>query len=94
VTVERTRYAPRAWETLAYTGAMADALATWRGRAALGALLAATARAVRRAARAHRGPTFVHAHWWFPGGLASAAPFARAGRPLVLTMHAPTCAWP
>lgn len=86
VTVERTRYAPRAWETLAYTGAMADALGSWRGRAALAGLLGATARAVHRAARTHRADV-VHAHWWFPGGLAASPPPVLGGRPLVLTMH-------
>ncbi|HZF66680.1 MAG TPA: glycosyltransferase, partial [Gemmatirosa sp.] len=86
VTVERLRYAPRAWESIAYTGAMADAAATWHGRAALVGLLAATARGVRRAARAHAADV-VHAHWWFPGGLAAAAPGVLGGRPLVLTLH-------
>jgi glycosyltransferase involved in cell wall biosynthesis len=87
VRVDRYRYAPRALETLAYTGTMADAVrASWGARAALGGLLVASAAAVRRAVRAWRAD-LVHAHWWFPGGAAVAARVARAGRPLVLTMH-------
>jgi glycosyltransferase involved in cell wall biosynthesis len=87
VRVERYRYAPRALETLAYTGTMADAVrASWGARAALGGLLVASAAAARRAVRAWRAD-LVHAHWWFPGGAAVAAGVARAGRPLVVTMH-------
>ncbi len=87
VTVRRFRYAPRTWETLAYTGAMADeARGSPRGLAALGGLVLAGARAVRREVRAWR-PDVVHAHWWFPGGLSATLPGALGGRPLVVTMH-------
>jgi glycosyltransferase involved in cell wall biosynthesis len=87
VRVERYRYAPRSLETLAYTGTMAEAVrASWGARAALGGLLVASAAAARRAARAWRAD-LVHAHWWFPGGAAVASAPARAGRPLVVTMH-------
>jgi glycosyltransferase involved in cell wall biosynthesis len=87
IRVERYRYAPRALETLAYTGTMADAVrASWGARAALGGLLVASAAAARRAVRAWRAD-LVHAHWWFPGGAAVATRAVRAGRPLVVTMH-------
>jgi glycosyltransferase involved in cell wall biosynthesis len=83
VRVVRYRYAPRAWETLAYTGTMAEqvserlsaklalALMLWRGR-----------RAARRAVRDWR-PHLVHAHWWFPSGLQGGG----HGVPMVVTMH-------
>ena len=66
VPVTRVRYAPRAWETLAYGGDMAERVrAGWGARLALGGLLAATAAGVARRARA---ADVVHAHWWFPAG--------------------------
>lgn len=85
IAVERVRYAPRAWETLAYGGDMAEQVrAGWPARLALAGMLAATAATLAR--RAHRADV-VHAHWWFPGGLV-AAPVARAlGVPLVTTLH-------
>jgi glycosyltransferase involved in cell wall biosynthesis len=87
VVVRRYRYAPSSWETLAYTGAMADeARGSFRGLAALGGLVLAGARAVRREVRAWR-PDVVHAHWWFPAGLSATLPGALRGRPLVVTMH-------
>lgn len=86
VSIERVRYAPAALETIAYTGAMADALRSPGGLLALGGLLATTAAAVRRAARTH-GADVVHAHWWFPGALAACAPGVLGGRPLVITSH-------
>lgn len=85
VPVTRVRYAPRSWETLAYEGTMADAVrGAWSARAALLGMIGATAAAVRRRA-GH--VDLVHAHWWFPGGLACALPGTLAGRPLVCTMH-------
>ena len=87
VEVTRFRYAPRALETLAYTGNMAaDVGRSWRARAALVGLLAAGARAARREA-ARFAADVVHAHWWFPSGLSAAAPSALGGRPLVVTSH-------
>jgi glycosyltransferase involved in cell wall biosynthesis len=87
VPVARYRYAPRDHETLAYTGLMADAVrASWAARAALGGLLAASALATRRAVGSWNAD-LVHAHWWFPGGAAAASMTARAGRPLVVTLH-------
>lgn len=85
IPVRRFRYAPRSWETLAYTGNMADDVRrSWSAKAAMGGFMIANARAVRRAIRDLR-PDVVHAHWWFPGGLA--ATFATGRVPLVTTLH-------
>jgi glycosyltransferase involved in cell wall biosynthesis len=85
VGVERFRYGPRTWETLAYEGTMAEQVrASWRGKIAMVGMLLAARRAVRRAARAYR-PDVIHAHWWFPAGLAAA--LAGTGVPLVITLH-------
>jgi glycosyltransferase involved in cell wall biosynthesis len=86
VRVERVRYAPRAWETLAYEGTMADAVRdSWRARAALLGMLGATWAQTRLSA--HRHADLVHAHWWFPGALAATLPGGTYGRPVVCTMH-------
>jgi glycosyltransferase involved in cell wall biosynthesis len=84
VMIERVRYAAERDETLAYSGTLAQQVATsWRARWALVGLLRALRTAV--SARAEH-VDLVHAHWWFPSGLAAAvAP--RAGRPLVTTLH-------
>lgn len=85
ITVTRFRYAPRAWETLAYEGTMAEQVAaSVRGKLALAGLLVGARRAVRRA-MAEWQPDVIHAHWWFPCGLAAA--LARGARPLVMTLH-------
>ncbi|MDQ6887991.1 MAG: glycosyltransferase [Gemmatimonadota bacterium] len=90
VTVERYRYAPRSMETLAYTGTMASATASWRGRAALLGLVTAQLAAARSARRRFH-PDVIHAHWWFPAGLVAtflAGKGERGGRlPLVTTAH-------
>lgn len=87
IPVTRFRYAPLGEETLAYTGNMAEsARASWRGMRALAGLLGAGALAARRAVREWR-PDVVHAHWWFPGGLSTAAPGVLGGTPLVVTLH-------
>ena len=84
VRVQRYRYAPRAWETLAYSGTMASQASRAKGVASLAGLVAAGAFAMRRAI-AHEAPDVVHAHWWFPGGLSA---LGGAGRtPLVTTVH-------
>lgn len=85
IDVRRFRYAPRTWETLAYTGTMAEQVAgSLRGKLALAGLLSRGALAVRAACAEFR-PDVVHAHWWFPGGLL--APGSLASRPLVTTLH-------
>jgi glycosyltransferase involved in cell wall biosynthesis len=87
IPVTRYHYAPRRWETLAYTGTMgSQARASWPGRVAMLGLLGASYRAAMRVH--HAWPVnVVHAHWWFPGGLVARALHARAGRPYIVTSH-------
>jgi glycosyltransferase involved in cell wall biosynthesis len=87
VTVERFRYAPRSLETLAYTGTMAqDVASSWSARLALlgyfGADMARTMSARRRF-----DPDVVHAHWWFPSGVIARPVSRMSGKPLVTTLH-------
>ncbi len=87
VPVQRFRYAPTAHETLAYTGTMAESVArSGTSKAALGSLVVAESAAVLRAIRSFR-PDVVHAHWWFPGGLAAAAVTTVSSVPLITTCH-------
>lgn len=87
IPVHRFRYAPRSWETLAYTGNMAtDALGSWKGRLALLGYLGAGVRASIQLQRTFT-PDLIHAHWWFPAGLQVLATSALSGRPFVVTMH-------
>jgi glycosyltransferase involved in cell wall biosynthesis len=87
VPVARYRYAPRDWETLAYTGNMAaDVAGSVSGKLALAGLLAAgTARTALELKRWR--PDVVHAHWWFPAGLVAMLPSRFAHVPMVTTMH-------
>ncbi|HKO16866.1 MAG TPA: glycosyltransferase [Gemmatimonadaceae bacterium] len=87
VLVRRFRYAPAPYETLAYTGTMAEQVrAAWRARFALGGLLGAETWCAERHIR-QLGPALLHAHWWFPSGLV-ASWLARWHRlPLVTTLH-------
>jgi glycosyltransferase involved in cell wall biosynthesis len=83
VRVRRYRYAPRAWETLAYTGTMAEQVSgSLRGKMALALMLWRGRRAVRSAINSLR-PDLVHAHWWFPSGMQAGG----HGVPMVVTMH-------
>jgi len=83
VPVTRFRYAPRPWETLAYTGTMAEQVnESLRGKLAM-ALLLWRGRAAARRAIAEFKPHLVHAHWWFPSGLMAVG----LGVPMVVTMH-------
>jgi glycosyltransferase involved in cell wall biosynthesis len=87
IPVTRYRYAPRRWETLAYTGTMgSQARESWPGRLAMLGLLGASYRAARRVHRSWRADV-VHAHWWFPGGLVARALYATLGTPYVVTSH-------
>ncbi len=87
VAVERYRYAPRRWETLAYTGTMAEQVSgSLPAKAGLAGMIAAGARAATRHCRTGH-PDVVHAHWWFPSGVSAAWAASRAHRPLVTTMH-------
>ncbi len=85
IEVRRFRYAPRTWETLAYTGTMAEQVGqSLRGKAALAGMLSRGALAVRSAS-AEFSPDVIHAHWWFPAGLLALG--SLSSRPLVTTMH-------
>lgn len=87
IRIDRFRYAPRRYETLAYTGNMAAQVrASWMSRMALLGFLGSEFVAGRRVRRAFR-PALVHAHWWFPSGLAAARVAGAGGVPLVTTMH-------
>jgi glycosyltransferase involved in cell wall biosynthesis len=87
VRVDRFRYAPRRFETLAYGGNMAAQVRdSWSARCTLVGFLGAEFRAGVHARREFQ-PDLVHAHWWFPNGLA-ATWVARMGHiPLVTTLH-------
>jgi glycosyltransferase involved in cell wall biosynthesis len=85
IAVRRFRYAPRKWETLAYTGTMAEQVGdSFRGKAALAGMLSRGALALRGAA-AEFAPDVIHAHWWFPAGLLVLG--SLSSKPLVTTLH-------
>lgn len=84
IPVVRFRYAPEDRETLAYTGTMASQVrASHRAKLDLVAFIRSAARTVRAEAG---WADVVHAHWWFPSGLATTRS-ALQGRPLVTTLH-------
>ena len=82
IPVTRFRYAPARWETLAYGGTMIAEARRTAGLTML-SLLAAARGAVAKAVQA-QGSHLVHAHWWFPSGLAAAS---AARVPIITTMH-------
>ena len=85
--VVRFRYAPPAFERLAYQGSMHNLV---RGSVLNKALLmsflasfvAQTICTIRR-----QKSDFIHAHWWFPSGLVGAIASVLTGVPLVMTCH-------
>jgi glycosyltransferase involved in cell wall biosynthesis len=87
VIVERFRYAPRRFEKLAYTGNMAQDVATsWSARLALVGFMGSDFVAGVRARRSF-GPDVIHAHWWFPSGVVGSWLSRLSHRPLVTTLH-------
>ena len=81
------RYAPRRWETLAYTGTMnSQVTAGIGGKLAMAAFLASALATSRRVARTVTADV-VHAHWWFPGGLTARWLRTLAGLPYLITLH-------
>ena len=87
IPVERFRYAPRRYETLAYTGNMAAQVqASWSARVTMLGFLGAEFRCAVRARRSFE-PDIVHAHWWFPNGLVGTWLGRMAHKPLVTTLH-------
>lgn len=92
VTITRVRYGADHRMTLAYGGTMAEEVrATWRGKLSLVALLRALRTSARdhiaAAAREKRPYDVVHAHWWFPSGLALWRALGPTDPPLAITMH-------
>jgi len=87
IVVDRFRYAPRKYETLAYTGTMVDDVKrSWSAKFAMLSFLGADFASAVRERRAFE-PDVVHAHWWFPGGLVGAWLSGLANVPLVTTLH-------
>ena len=87
IPVERFRYAPRKYETLAYGGNMAQQVkASWSAKLTLLGFLGAEFRLGNRR-RAEHAPDVIHAHWWFPSGMVGTWLARLTGRPLVTTMH-------
>jgi glycosyltransferase involved in cell wall biosynthesis len=87
VPVRRFRYAPERYETLAYAGTMAEQVrSSWTARVVLGGLLASAVRSADRL-RGEIRPQLLHAHWWFPNGVAAAAVSTLRRLPLVTTLH-------
>lgn len=82
IPVRRVRYAPAPWERLAYTGELAGAVRRPTGLIALLGLCRALRRGARAEAASDGQPVLVHAHWWFPSGVA-----APPELPLVVTLH-------
>lgn len=80
IPVERVRYAAPEREIYAYTGRMQEALRSPAGWLAIWRMVGALGRAADRAA-AGDPRTVIHAHWWFPAGLAAPP------RPCVVTLH-------
>ncbi|HEX3867267.1 MAG TPA: glycosyltransferase, partial [Gemmatimonadaceae bacterium] len=87
IPVERFRYAPRRYETLAYAGNMASQVeASFSAKVTLIGFLGAEFRVGDRARRSF-SPDVIHAHWWFPNGLVGTWLARMSGKPLVTTLH-------
>jgi glycosyltransferase involved in cell wall biosynthesis len=87
VAVDRFRYAPRRFETLAYTGTMASQVAdSWGAKMTMVGFLGAEFTCAVKARRTME-PDLIHAHWWFPNGLVGTWLSRMAHKPLVTTMH-------
>ncbi|MEO7712725.1 MAG: glycosyltransferase family 4 protein [Gemmatimonadaceae bacterium] len=87
VEVVRFRYAPRRFETLAYTGNMASQVReSWSARAALAALLLSASAAAIRHVRDF-SPDLIHAHWWFPNAIVGDVASRITRTPMVTTLH-------
>ncbi len=84
ITVRRVRYAPDAWERLAYRGRMHELVRSPEGPALLSSLGAALVRGVRAQAAAGR-PDVLHVHWCLPGAVVARA--AGADVPVVVSVH-------
>ncbi len=87
ITVERFRYAPREHETLAYTGSMAqDVASSWKAKLAMVSYLGGDLARAISVSKSFQ-PAIVHAHWWFPSGVIGQWMSKLTGTPLVTTLH-------
>ncbi len=87
ISVRRFRYAPRASETLAYRGTMAEEVSRSLGaKAALASFVISETASVQSQARQWKAD-IIHAHWWFPNGVAASTASRLTGIPLVTTSH-------
>jgi glycosyltransferase involved in cell wall biosynthesis len=87
IPITRFRYAPRRLETLAYAGNMATQVKeSWGAKLGLAGLLGAELQAALAETR-HDRYDLLHAHWWFPNGVAAAAASRWRGLPFVTTLH-------
>ena len=94
ISIERVVYASDNRMTLAYSGTMAEEVrGSWGARFAFAGMLFHMRRRIRQrvqdAIRAGQPYDLVHAHWWFPSGLAawSAGIDTSLPVPMVITMH-------
>ena len=87
IRVDRFRYAPRRFEQLAYTGNMAnDVASSWSAKLALVGFLGSDFVHAVRARRSFE-PDVIHAHWWFPNGVVGTWLGSLARVPVVTTLH-------
>jgi len=87
IRVRRFRYAPRARETLAYRGTMAEDVAqSTIAKMALGSFIISETRAILSETSRWK-PDVLHAHWWFPNGVAASTASRLSRVPLVTTSH-------
>ena len=87
IRVERFRYAPRGFESLAYTGNMAQEVASsWRGKLLLTTFLGSELLRSSWESRDFR-PDVIHSHWWFPSGVVGMSLAGLSRAPLVTTLH-------
>jgi glycosyltransferase involved in cell wall biosynthesis len=86
VHVHRFRYAPARLEVLAHRGGLLSAARSAARVPLIPLFLVAYAWSAWRVARMAK-PDVIHAHWWFPGGLAGVIASRLTGIPLVITVH-------
>ena len=87
IPITRFRYAPRAFETLAYEGNMATQVKeSWSAKLGLVSLLTAELNAALAETRRERYD-LLHAHWWFPSGVATTVAARWRNLPFVTTLH-------
>jgi len=86
IEIRRVRYAPAAWEVLAYGGTMVEGTSSAQGKLAAVSLAAALAREIGRLAR-EEPLDLVHAHWWIPAGIAARLARLAGAPPYVVTLH-------